>query len=95
MTSKLSITVSLTIASSTAQIAVSGTLTAENAPTVLAVASRVSRLGEGFDILIDISGLDRSEPGALRALQAGGFRLSAATGRESRPSRHRATAVPA
>jgi conjugal transfer/entry exclusion protein len=95
MTSKLSITVSLTIASNTAQIAVSGILTAENAPTVIAVARRVSRLDRGFDILIDISGLSRSEAGALQALQAGGFRLSAATGQESRPSRRRATAVPA
>jgi conjugal transfer/entry exclusion protein len=95
MTSKLSITVSLTIASNTAQIAVSGTLTAENAPTVIAVARRVSGLDGGFDILIDISGLSRSEVGALQALQAGGFRIFAPAGQESRPSRRRAAAVPA
>lgn len=92
MTSKLSITVSLTIAPNTAQITVAGALTAENAPAVIAVARRVSCLDGGFDILIDISGLGCSEAGALEALQAGGFRISAKAGQESgRPP----TAVPA
>lgn len=83
MTSKLSITVSLTIAPNIAQIAVSGILTAENAPAVIAVARRVASLDGGFDILIDISGLSRSEAGALRTLQAGGFPLAAAAGQRS------------
>lgn len=95
MTSKLSITVSLTIAPNTARIAVSGTLTAENAPAVIAVARRVSGLDAGFDIHIDISGLTRAETGALQALQAGGFRMSAAPGQELRRSRRPATVVPA
>lgn len=92
MTSKLSITVSLTIAPNTAQISVSGPLTAENVPTVIAVARRVSCFDGGFDVCIDISGLGRAEPGALQSLQASGFRLSAVTGAQSHWP---ATTVPA
>ena len=95
MTRKLSITVSLTIAPNIAQIAVSGILTAENVPTVIAVARRVFCLDGGFDIFIDISGLSHSEAGALRTLEGGGFRLSAAAGQESRRSRRPAAKVPA
>ena len=86
MTGKLSLTVSFTIASRTARIAVSGTLTAENAPTVIAVARRVSRLDEGFDVVIDISGLTCPEAEGLQALQAGGFPMAASIGSGSRPS---------
>lgn len=92
MTSKLSITVSLTIAPNTAQISISGPLTVENVPTVIAVARRVSCFDGGFDICIDMSGLGRAEPGALQALQASGFRLSAVAG--AQPHRP-AIAVPA
>jgi hypothetical protein len=95
MTSKLSITVSLTIASKTARIAVSGTLTGENAPTVLAVARRVSRLDEGFDVVIDISGLTCPDAEGLHTLQAGGFRMAASIGSGPRPSRRRSTKVAA
>lgn len=95
MTSKLSITVSLTIAPNTAQITVSGTLTAENAPAVIAVARRVSCLDGGFDIFIDLSGVGHSEAGAVQTLQADGFRMSAAPGLEPRQVRRPATAVPA
>lgn len=95
MTSKLSITVSLTIAPNTAQIAVSGPLTAENVPAVIAVARRVSCLDGGFEILIDISGVSQANAQALRDLHAGGFRLSAGAGQKPRRSQRPATAVPA
>ena len=86
MTSKLSLTVSFTIASKTARIAVSGTLTAENAPSVLEVARRVSRLDAGFDVVIDISGLTCPEAEGLHALQAGGFPMAASIGSAPQPS---------
>lgn len=95
MTSKLSVTVFLTIAPNTAQIAVSGILTAENAPAVIAVARRVSCLDGGFEIFIDLSGVSHSEAGAVQALRAGGFRMSAVPGLEPRQTRRPATAVPA
>jgi anti-anti-sigma regulatory factor len=91
MTSKLSLTVSFTIASKTARIAVSGTLTAENAPTVIAVARRVSRLDEGFDVVIDISGLTCPDAEGLHTLQSSGFRMAGSIGSGTRPAPRRST----
>ncbi|MEO8284136.1 MAG: hypothetical protein ABI568_12165 [Pseudarthrobacter sp.] len=89
MTSKLSLTASITIASKTARIAVSGTLTAENAPTVLAVARRVSRLDGGFDVVIDISDVTCPDIEGLHALESGGFTVAVSTGSGPHPSPRR------
>lgn len=95
MTGKLSLTVSFTIASKTARIGVSGTLTAENAPSVIEVARRVSRLDEAFDVVIDISGLTSPDAEGLRALQAGGFPVVPSIGSGPRPSPRRSPKVAA
>lgn len=93
MPAKLSVTVSLTIAPNSARVAVSGTLTAENVPAVIAVARRVAGFDGGFAILIDVSGLSSLDAEALQILQDSGFRVAAGLGQEVRRPRRPATAV--